>query len=460
MTQATQDKAAQDQATQKTTAQTDDIYDVVIVGGGVCGTALLYSLSRYTNVDKIALIEKNADVALVNSKETSNSQTLHFGDIETNYSLEKAARVNRAASMVQSYVLKNDAAKEIHTIYHKMVLGIGEIEGNFLRDRYENFKELFPALRIIDRKELAQLEPKVVEGRDNSQEMIALFTPDGYTINFQKLSQSFVKDATKDTEKSIDVMTSTRVKSIQEEGELYRIELNGKTILSKSVAVTSGAHSLLFAKKLGYGQDYALLSAAGSFYLAPAQLNGKVYMVQMKKLPFAAIHGDPEVHDDTITRFGPTAKVLPMLERHRYGTVLEYFKTAGLSFDAFRSFFSIVSDLTILWYLIMNFIYDLPIIGKLFFIRKVRKIIPSIKLSELKYAKGYGGIRPQIVNLKSHKMEMGQAKLTGKNIIFNITPSPGASTCLKNAEDDTKQLIEFLGEGYSFDQKKFAADLA
>ncbi|MGB3769089.1 MAG: FAD-dependent oxidoreductase [Phormidesmis sp.] len=460
MTQATQDKAAQDQATQKTTTQTDDIYDVVIVGGGVCGTALLYSLSRYTNVDKIALIEKNADVALVNSKETSNSQTLHFGDIETNYSLEKAARVNRAASMVQSYVLKNDAAKEIHTIYHKMVLGIGEIEGNFLRDRYENFKELFPALRIIDRKELAQLEPKVVEGRDNSQEMIALFTPDGYTINFQKLSQSFVKDATKDTEKSIDVMTSTRVKSIQEEGELYRIELNGKTILSKSVAVTSGAHSLLFAKKLGYGQDYALLSAAGSFYLAPAQLNGKVYMVQMKKLPFAAIHGDPEVHDDTITRFGPTAKVLPMLERHRYGTVLEYFKTAGLSFDAFRSFFSIVSDLTILWYLIMNFIYDLPIIGKLFFIRKVRKIIPSIKLSELKYAEGYGGIRPQIVNLKSHKMEMGQAKLTGKNIIFNITPSPGASTCLKNAEDDTKQLIEFLGEGYSFDQKRFAADLA
>ena len=453
MTQATQERPTQ-------TAPTEEIYDVVIVGGGVCGSALLYSLSTYTNIDKIALIEKNADVALVNSKETSNSQTLHFGDIETNYSLEKATRVNRAASMVQNYVLKNDVAKEIHTIYHKMVLGIGEIEGNFLRDRYENFKELFPALRIINRKELADLEPKVVEGRDNSKEMIALFTPDGYTINFQKLSQSFVKNATKDTDKSIEVMTSTRVQSIQEEGELYRIELSGKTILAKAVAVTSGAHSLLFAKRLGYGQDYALLSAAGSFYIAPAQLNGKVYMVQMKKLPFAAIHGDPEVHDADITRFGPTAKVLPMLERHRYGTILEYFKTAGLSFDAFKSFFSIISDLTILWYLIMNFIYDLPIIGKLFFIRKVRKIIPSIKLSELKYAQGYGGIRPQIVNLKTQKLEMGQAKLTGKNIIFNVTPSPGASTCLKNAEDDTKQLIEFLGEDYWFDQEKFSADLA
>ena len=85
-----------------------------------------------------------------------------------------------------------------------MVLGIGEIEGNFLRDRYETFKELFPALRIIDRKELADLEPKVVEGRDDSKEMIALFTPDGYTINFQKLSQSFVKNAIKDTDKDIE----------------------------------------------------------------------------------------------------------------------------------------------------------------------------------------------------------------------------------------------------------------
>ena len=440
--------------------QDNTIYDVAIVGGGVCGTALLYSLSQYTNVGKIALIEKNSEVALVNSKQSSNSQTLHFGDIETNYSLEKAKRVNRAAMMVKNYLLKNDVAREMHTLYHKMVLAIGEVEAEFIKERYEKFKTLFPALRIVDKQELSELEPKVVEGRGEDEEMIALFTPDGYTIDFQKLSQSFIKNATKDTDKSIEIMTDTRVKSIEPAGNLYRLELNGKEILAKAVAVTSGAHSLLFAKRLGYGQDYALLSAAGSFYFAPALLKGKVYMVQMKKLPFAAIHGDPEVHDASQTRFGPTAKVLPMLERHRYSTVLEYFKTAGLSWDAFRSFFAIASDLTILWYLIMNFIYDLPIIGKLFFIHKVRKIVPSVKLSELKYAKGYGGIRPQIVNLKSRKMELGQAKILGKNIIFNITPSPGASTCLKSAEDDTKQLIEFLGEDYWFNQEKFSADLA
>ncbi len=448
-------------------ANENAIYDVVIVGGGVCGTALLYSLSNYTNLGKIALIEKNAEVALVNSKQSSNSQTLHFGDIETNYSLEKATKVNRAARMVQRYLLKYDVAQEIHTVYHKMVLAVGAQEAAALRERYDTFKALFPKLRLIDKAEIAELEPHVMAGRPADEAVVALSTPDGYAVDYQKLSQSFVKSAVKASDKQLEVMLGCKVCSIEEAGEenigLYAINLSNQdgpqeTIFAKAVAVTSGAHSLLFAKALGYGQDYALLSAAGSFYFAPALLKGKVYMVQMEKLPFAAIHGDPEVHDASQTRFGPTAKVLPMLERHKYGTVIEYFKTAGLSLDAFRSFFAILSDLTILWYIVVNFIYDFPFIGKRLFIREVRKIIPAIKLRDLTFAKGYGGIRPQIVNLKSRKLEMGEAKILGKNILFNITPSPGASTCLKTAEDDTQRLVDFLGEAYAFDRERFSED--
>jgi malate dehydrogenase (quinone) len=461
------------------------IYDVVIVGGGVCGTALLYSLSHYTNVGKIALIEKNAEVALVNSKQSSNSQTLHFGDIETNYSLEKATKVNRAATMVQRYLLKHDVAQEIHTVYHKMVLAVGAQEAASLKQRYNTFKTLFPKLRIIGKAEITELEPHVMAGRPANEEVVALSTPDGYAVDYQKLSQSFVKGAIKATDKQIEVMLSCKVHSIKEtaretaretddkkteEDGLYAIPKEGfaialstpnappRTIFAKTVAVTSGAHSLLFAKALGYGQDYALLSAAGSFYFAPALLKGKVYMMQMEKLPFAAVHGDPEVHDASQTRFGPTAKVLPLLERHKYGTLIEYFKTAGLSLAALMSFFAILSDPTILGYIAINFIYDFPFIGKRLFIREVRKIIPAIKLSDLTFAKGYGGIRPQIVNLKSRKLEMGEAKILGKNILFNITPSPGASTCLKTAEDDTQRLVDFLGKAYWFDRERFSED--
>jgi len=442
-----------------------DIYDVVIVGGGVCGTALLYSLSQYTNVESIALIEKNEAVAQVNSKHTGNSQTLHFGDIETNYTLKKAEKVNRAASMVKQYLLTNDDEKSIYTKYHKMVLAVGEAQGDKLRDRYETFKTLFPDLRLIKREEIEALEPNVLKGRSLDEETLALFTSEGYTVDYGMLSQSFVKKATKDTDKSIDLMMGTKVLSIEavldESGrERFIVTTDQRTMEAKTVVVASGAHSLLFAKKLGYGHEYALLSVAGSFYFAPHLLNGKVYTVQLAKLPFAAIHGDPEVHDATHTRFGPTAKVMPMLERGKYGTIWEYFQTAGLSWDAFRSFFNILSDWTILIYVIMNFIYDIPLIGKRLFIRKVRTIVPSVQMKDLQFAKGYGGIRPQVVNLQTRKLEMGEAKISGRNILFNITPSPGASTCLQTAADSCRELMGFLGKKYQFDEKKFSQDLS
>ncbi|MEL7331659.1 MAG: FAD-dependent oxidoreductase, partial [Cyanobacteria bacterium J06560_2] len=403
-------------------------YDVVIVGGGVCGTALLYGLSRYTNVGKVALIEKNSTVAQVNSKHTGNSQTLHFGDIETNYTLEKAEKVNRGASMVKRYLLNNDPEHSIYTKYHKMVLAVGEAQADKLRERYEVFRGLFPDLQLIKRAEIEALEPNVLKGRDAAEETLALFTPEGYTVDYGKLSQSFVEQALAErTDESVELMMGTKVRSIEaavdESGdERFVVVTDKETIEAKTVVVASGAHSLLFAKRMGYGQDYALLSVAGSFYFAPHLLNGKVYTVQLAKLPFAAIHGDPEVHDAQQTRFGPTAKVMPMLERGKYGTIWEYFQTAGLSLDAFRSFFNILSDWTILIYIVMNFIYDIPLVGKWLFIRKVRRIVPSVQLKDLQFAKGYGGIRPQVVNLKTRQLEMGEAKIVGRSILFNITP--------------------------------------
>lgn len=436
-------------------------HDVLIVGGGVVGTALLYTLSKYTNLKNVGLIEKYSDFGLVNSASYNNSQTLHFGDIETNYSIEKAKSVKRMADMVMKY-LENEKApaegKKIFSKYSKMVLAVGSGQVQELKKRYPPFSELFPKLRMIGRDEIGKIEPRVLEGRDPEQEILALVTEDGYTVDFKKLCHSFVDNALqKNPELSIQL--NTKLLKITKNEDYFTVLTNNGEIRASVVVIAAGGHSLLIAKSLGYGKNLSVLSMAGSFYTAPKVLNGKVYTMQVPKLPFAAIHGDPEVHTEEVTRFGPTAKPIFQLERHNMSTFVEYWKTFGLGINPIISLLKITFDKVLLSYIFVNFLYDLPFIGKRLFIRQVRKIVPLLKLDELQYAKGIGGTRPQIVNNTTRKLEMGEAKLSGDKIIFNITPSPGASTCLGNAYSDTSTIMEFLDNKYKFNKEAFEKDL-
>jgi malate dehydrogenase (quinone) len=436
-------------------------YEVLIVGGGVVGTALLYTLSKYTDIKNIGLIEKYPDFGLVNSASYNNSQTLHFGDIETNYSIDKARSVKRMADMVMKYLDSEKdpaAAKKMFSKYSKMVLAVGKSQVEELKKRYPAFSELFPKLKMIGRDEIGKIEPRVLEGRDPEQEILALVTEDGYTVDFKRLCHSFVDKALLNNP-TLDIHLETKLIKISKLEDGYTVTTNKGDFRASVVVIAAGGHSLMIAKSLGYGKNLAVLSMAGSFYTAPKVLNGKVYTIQIPKLPFAAIHGDPEVHSEQVTRFGPTAKPIFQLERHNMSTFFEYWKTFGLGLSPIISLLNIVFDKVLFSYIFVNFLYDLPFIGKRLFIKEVRKIVPSLKLDELRFAKGIGGTRPQIVNNTTRKLEMGEAKLSGDKIIFNITPSPGASTCLGNAYSDTSAIIEFLGNKYKFNKQEFEKDL-
>lgn len=436
-------------------------HDVIIVGGGVSGSALLYTLSKYTNVKSIGLIEKYSDFGLVNTASTMNSQTLHFGDIETNYTLEKARKVKRSADMVMRYLeaeLTKNGTERVFVKVPKMVLAVGKEQVATLRERFKPFGELFPKLRMIGKEEIGKIEPRILEGRDPNQDLLALITEDGYTVDFGRMSHSFVKNARK-LNPDISIYLSTRVLKIVKTGDGYIIKTNKGEFEAPAVVVTAGSHSLMMAKSLGYGKNLSILSMSGSFYTGPKVLNGKVYTMQVAKLPFAAIHGDPEVHDENITRFGPTAKPIFFLERYNYSTFFEYWKTFGLGIKPILSILKITSDKVIFNYLLKNVVYDVPSIGKRSFLKEIRKIVPGIKLDEIKFAKKVGGTRPQIINNTTRKLEMGEAKIIGDKIIFNITPSPGASTCLGNAYEDVIKLIGFLDNKFSFDKERFDRDL-
>jgi len=283
---------------------------------------------------------------------------------------------------------------------------------------------------------------------------------DDYTaVNFQALSESFVEQACAVKNKNIDVKLNTKAVSIEKTDDGYKVKTQkGETHFAKCVVVSSGGHSLLFAQRMGYGLEYSCLPMAGSFYYTPNILNGKVYTVQNDKLPFAAIHGDPDVLVSGKTRFGPTALALPVLERYNLKTLPEFLQVFRPDTDVIKTLWGLLKVPEIRNYLFKNMLFEIPVIRRQLFLKDARKIIPNMQLNDLTFAKKTGGIRPVMIDKKNHCLHLGEAKLSpGNGLIFNMTPSPGATSCLGNAEKDLDIIVEYLGA--SVDKERLTKDL-
>ncbi len=441
-----------------------DIYEVAIIGGGASGSALLYTLVEYTNIQRLVLLEKYAQPGQVNSNAKNNSQTLHVGDIETNYSMEKVAQVKPAAMMLVAYAERLRQANlpaDFLSDVQKMVLAVGQDEVEALRDRYTRLKPLFPELEWLGRDQLAKVEPAVVEGRNVDETVAAMFNPKGYAVDFATLARSFIDHARAKEQKRVDTFFESEVTSIKKEANgLFRLTRAQGDVLARAVIVDADAYSLKFAKEMGYGQEFSLIPIAGTFYFSKGLLKGKVYTMQEPKLPFAAVHGDPDVHVNDATRWGPTARFFPVLESRKLSTMADYFRSAGLfRLKTWTSFAKILLEPIRFIYLLRNISYELPFIGTKLFVKTVQKIVPTIRASDLRRAKGYGGMRLQRVDIRTSELLLGEGKIIGDKIIFNMAPSPGASVSLYNGMRDAKTVVSFLGEGYVFEAERMQAEL-
>lgn len=452
--------------------------DVLIVGGGVCGTALLFELARYTDLDRLLLVERYDALARVNSKASNNSQTIHCGDIETNYTLEKALLVKRTAEMIVHYADLLDPETRKRCVFRtpKMVLGVGERECAFLRERFERFSPHFPAMELLDKQQIASWEPQVgfVNGQMRPEELVAIGIRSTYTaVDYEELSASFVAQARQalvGSGRQLNLQLGTSVAAISPEGEGYRVELVAtagctsaagqapRSVLARHVVVNAGAHSLLMAQRMGFGLEYSCLPVAGSFYFTPDLLQGKVYTVQNDKLPFAAIHGDPDVRAPGKTRFGPTALLLPLLERYEPGSFWEFLQVLRLDWAVLAVFWQLLRTADIRNYIFKNLLFEVPWLRRRLFLADARKIVPSMELGDLSFAEGYGGVRPQLIDKANRKLMLGEASIAARpGLVFNVTPSPGGTCCLGNGARDVAAIAERLG--CRFDRDRLAREL-
>ena len=434
-------------------------FNVAIVGAGISGAATAKVVAQYTNTKSIALFETAKKAGMLNSNSKNNSQTLHDGSTE-HYNFEKAAKVKKDTDLTATYI-EQKADARIFRFGPKLLLGVGEQEVITVTKRHTEFSSLYPTMELIRGTEIGKREPYIMKGRNPNEAIVAL-SNDGYTIDFGLLAQEFVQDAM-DTGK-VTFFPETRIKEreiVQFSGGMYLLtDYNGNQYTADVVVFATGAYSLLAAKTLGLADHLGILPIGGNFYDTTRQLlNGKVYTVQNPKRPFAAIHGDPEKSNQLITRFGPTAIVLPTLVDGDWSTITDFMRVSVPNWDGVTTLAGILADPDMLAYMAHNMAYQLPGIGKYLFMQSARKIVPTIQYSDLVFHKGRG-LRPQLVDTSKKKLELGDARVFGNRSIFNVAPSPGASVALANGFRDALKIVEFLEGSISFNQQKWDEDFA
>jgi malate dehydrogenase (quinone) len=303
--------------------------NVAVVGGGIVGGALVKVLTEFTNIPKIAIFEMGGSIGNLNSNVRYNSGTLHDSSTE-HYDHPKSEIVCPAVGITETYFTKHVGVDpNLYRKGPKLLLGVGEEECRVVTNRYNTFLDLHPHMQLIDGAEIARREPNVMKGRNPKESVIAL-SNDGYTVDFGLLAQYFVKDAVA-TGRLVRYM-NTRImeRQITRIGDKYLLtDAKGFHYTADVVIFATGAYGLIAAKTLGLGQHLGILPIGGNFYdsILPL-LAGKVYTVQNPKRPFAAVHGDAEMHNPNVTRFGPTAIVLPTLVDGDWSTVADFLRVS------------------------------------------------------------------------------------------------------------------------------------
>ena len=267
------------------------MYDVIIIGAGVCGAAIARELSRYQA--KICVLEKEEDVCCGTSK--ANSAIVHAGYDAVTGSLK--ARLN-----VRGNERMGELAAELDFPFERkgsLVLCLNEADMPNLQALYDRgaangVKEL----RILNREEVLQMEPNVTD-----DVYAALYAPTAGIVCPFGLNIALAENAYAN---GVEFYFNTKVTDICKAADGYEIQTGGGSFQTKYVVNAAGVyadrlHNMVSGKKIRITArrgDYCLLDKEAGTHV------GRTIFALPGKLG-KGILVTPTVHGNLL--IGPTA---------------------------------------------------------------------------------------------------------------------------------------------------------
>lgn len=268
------------------------MYDVVIIGAGVSGSACARELSRYNL--SICVVEKEEDVCCGTSK--ANSAIVHSG-----------IDCKPGTVMAEMNVRGNELIRQIHKELDfefkqngSLILCFSEEDMPHLHELYEQgIANKIPDIRILDAKELHEMEPNV-----SDEVVAAIYCPTGGIVCPFGMNIAFAENA---ADNGVEFKFNTEVKNIVKRSEQgYVLETNQGNIETKCVVNAAGVYADVFHNMVSASKIH-ITPRRGEYCLLDKTTGNLVHntIFQLPGKYGKGILVTPTVHGNTL--IGPTA---------------------------------------------------------------------------------------------------------------------------------------------------------
>jgi len=381
--------------------------DVIVIGGGLVGLSTAMHLQVMRPRLAITLIEKDDQLAAQQSGH--NSGVIHAGIYYEPESLKAQFCVEGHRALVEFCIQHRIPVVKCG----KVIVANTDEQIGWLQQLHERgIDNGVPDLRIIDQRELREVEPHVAGAR-------ALYAPHSAVVDYKKVASAYAgifQAAGGSIKLGTELLGAQQVKGQS------RVETTAGAIEARLLINCAGLHSDVVAQRAGTKPGLRIIPFRGEYFELRSEsrhlVNGLVYPVPNPDLPFLDVHLTPTV-DGSVTA-GPNAVLAGKREGYRWRDFAFGDMAATLSYGGF-------------WRLVGR--YWKPgaaeinrSLRKSVFVASVQRLVPEITASDL--VPGHSGVRAQAVDGRGRLIDDFRIEETPGAIHVLNAPSPAATSSL------------------------------
>lgn len=400
----------------------DAPYDIAIIGGGIVGLATGLQLSKHAPSLRIAVIEKENEVA--QHQTGHNSGVIHSGIYYAPGSLKAklcAAGVKAMTAFAQQHGISFE-------LCGKLIVATEEHEMPRLKILYERGNANgIQNLEWIEGDRIKTLEPHAVG-------LAAVYSPKTGIIDYVQVARTMAKLL---QENGHAVIKSRKVTAVKKSSDECVLQTSHGEIRSRYAINCGGLYSDQIAKAMGLKPAVRIVPFRGEYcWLRPerhALVKNLIYPVPDPELPFLGVHftrtldGKMEAGPNAVLAFAregykrsdfKSPEVAEMISNKRFWKMLGRYWKTGI-FESFKA------------------------VSKHAFARALQRFVPEITADDL--IPGPSGVRAQAVDQNGGLVQdFVIQEAPGVIHVLNV-PSPAATASLAIGEYIVKLAVKSFG---------------